>query len=145
MSLALEEAKKALLADEVPVGAVVIKDGIVIGRGYNLKESNKSALDHAEIIALQDACKNLGGWRLNGCSIYVTLEPCPMCAGAIVQSRLDRLVFGAFDPKSGACGSKLNLISGFEWNHKVEIDGGLLEDECGEILKEYFKEKRART
>lgn len=142
MSLALDEAKKALLVDEVPVGAVIIKDGVIIGRGYNLRESKKSALAHAEIMALEEAFKYIGGWRLNGCSMYVTLEPCPMCAGAILQARLDRLIFGAFDPKSGACGSKLNLISDFEWNHKVEIDGGLLDDECGEILKTYFREKR---
>ena len=143
MRLALAEAGKAANIDEVPVGAVIVKNGEVIGRGYNRRETDKNPLAHAEIMAISEAAKTLGGWRLLGCILYVTLEPCPMCTGAIIQSRIERLVYGAKDPKGGACDSKVKLISDFSWNHKVEIISGVLENECSCILKEYFRGKRS--
>jgi len=145
MELALEEARKCLEIDEVPVGAVVVRHGEVVGKGYNRRETDKNPLAHAEIMAISDAAKTLGGWRLLDCTLYVTLEPCPMCAGAIIQSRIDRLVYGAKDPKGGACGSKLDLMEDFTWNHKVEVLSGALEEESSDLLKGYFKEKRKKV
>ena len=143
MRLALEEARKAENMDEVPIGAVIVKNGEVIGSGYNRRETDKNPLAHAEIMAISEAAKTLGGWRLLGCTLYVTLEPCPMCTGAIIQSRIERLVYGAKDSKGGACDSKVKLISDFSWNHKVEVTSGVLENECSCILKEYFRGKRS--
>lgn len=145
MELALEEARKCLEIDEVPVGAVVVQYGKVVGRGYNRRETDRSPLAHAEILAIQDAARNLGGWRLVDCELYVTLEPCPMCAGAILQSRIVRLIYGASDPKGGACGSKLDLLGDYTWNHKTEILSGVLAEPCGTILTEYFRKKREQV
>lgn len=145
MELALEEARKCLEIDEVPVGAVVVRHGEVVGSGYNRRETDKDPLAHAEIMAISEAAKTLGGWRLLDCVLYVTLEPCPMCAGAIIQSRINSLIYGAKDPKGGACGSKLNLMEDFTWNHKVEVESGVLEEECSILLKDYFREKRKKV
>ncbi len=141
MKQALSLAKEAAALGEVPVGAIVVKDGEIVGKGYNLRENNASATAHAEIIAIEEACRTLGTWRLSGCTLYVTLEPCPMCAGAIVNARIDRVVFGAYDPKGGAFGSLLDLRE-YPLNHKPEVCGGVLGEECKQILTEYFKRKR---
>lgn len=141
MKLALLEAKKAFDLGEVPVGAVIVQDDIVISSAYNLREIEKMATAHAEILAIQKACKNLGGWRLPRCTLYVTLEPCPMCAGAIINSRIDKVVFGAYDFKAGSCGSIVNLFD-IDYNHKPMVMGGVLEDECVELLKSFFKTLR---
>lgn len=143
MRLALNEAKKALEFDEVPIGAVVICEGQVIGRGFNLKETRHDPTAHAEIIALQDAARNLKSWRLDNCQLYVTIEPCPMCAGAIIQARIERVVFGALDPKAGATGSLYNLIEDSRFNHQVkEVKGGVLAEESKDIIKKFFKNLR---
>lgn len=141
MKLALTEAKKAFELGEVPVGAVIVQDDIVISSAYNLREIEKMATAHAEILAIQKACKNLGGWRLPRCTLYVTLEPCPMCAGAIINSRIDRVVFGAYDFKAGSCDSIVNLFD-IDYNHKPIVIGGVLEDECVDLLKSFFKTLR---
>lgn len=141
MAAALQMAKKAAKKDEVPVGAVIVYNGKVIAKAYNLRETKRSPLAHAEIIAIEKAARRLGGWRLSGCTLYVTLEPCPMCAGAIVNSRIDEVVFGAYDPKAGACGSLYNLAEG-RLNHTPGVIGGVMETECSSILKQYFKAKR---
>ena len=141
MLCALKEAQKAYNKLEVPVGCVIVKDGKVIARGHNLREKNQSVIDHAEIVAIKKASKKLGTWRLEDCDMYVTLEPCSMCSGAIIQSRIRNLYFGAYDNKSGACGSVLNLFS-YSFNHKVCVNGGMMEEECSKILKEFFKELR---
>lgn len=130
MEEALKEARKALEYDEVPIGAIIVKDGQIIGRGHNMRESNKSPLAHAELMAIEEAAKTLDSWRLLGTTIYVTLEPCPMCAGAIVNSRIDRLVIGADDPKSGACGSVVNILEEGLFNHNVEITRNILGEDC---------------
>lgn len=142
MSEALKQAQKAKDMLEVPIGAIIVKDGIIVGRGYNQKETKKDATYHAEILAIQDACKNLGGWRLPGCTMYVTLEPCCMCAGAIVNARIERLVIGALDYKTGACGSVTNIVHMEKLNHQVELVVGVLEEACSEILKKFFEELR---
>lgn len=144
MSMAIEEAKKCMLLDEVPVGAVVVKDGVVISRGHNGRETIKDATFHAEMIAISEACKRLGGWRLTDCDLYVTLEPCPMCAGAMVNARIKRVIFGAFDPKAGACGSLMNIANDERLNHRIEIVSGVLEEECSALLKEFFRLKRKK-
>ncbi len=143
MRRALTLAKKAALADEVPVGALIVQEGKIISRAYNKRETLKSPTAHAEFIAIEKASKKLGGWRLPGCTLYVTLEPCPMCAGAIVNSRIPRVVFGAPDPKAGAFGSVYDLAEG-KLNHTPQIVSGVLQEECGGILSEYFKSKRAK-
>lgn len=143
MREALKEAKKAYEIGEVPVGAVVVKDGVIVGRGHNLRESEKNALCHAELIAIDEACKKLQGWRLWQCDIYVTLEPCPMCTGAIINSRIKQVVFGAYDKKAGSCASVVNLF-GLPYNHKPNVIEGVLENECAEILKQFFSELRKR-
>lgn len=142
MLCALKEAKKALLLDEVPIGAIIVKDAKIIAKGHNLREKTKNPLDHAEMIAIKKAAKKLGDWRLEGCTIYVTIEPCPMCAGAILLSRIDKIVYGAKDEKGGALGSSFNLFEQNKLNHYPEIIGGVLEDECHEIISSFFHMKR---
>ncbi len=142
MKEAICEAVKAYELREIPIGAVIVKNGEIVGRGYNQKETLKDATLHAEIIAIKDACKNLGGWRLPGCTMYVTLEPCAMCAGALVNARVERLVIGARDYKTGACGSILNIVQMQNLNHQITVDFGILEDECSNIVKRFFLELR---
>lgn len=139
---ALKEAQKAYDLLEVPIGAVVVKDGKVIGRGYNLKETHKDPTLHAEIVAIRDACKFLGGWRLTGCDIYVTIEPCMMCCGAIYQSRLSNLIYGSKDPKAGCVDSINSLLYDENLNHKVLVHSGILEDDCSKIMKDFFRSLR---
>ncbi|MDR3765992.1 MAG: tRNA adenosine(34) deaminase TadA [Butyricicoccus sp.] len=143
MKAALRLAHKAAEEGEVPVGAVVVCDGKIVGRGRNRRETKKDALCHAELEAIHKACKKLGGWRLHRCDLYVTLEPCPMCTGAIINSRIKTLYFGAPDPKAGSCGTLTNLFD-LNYNHKPEVVPGLLEDECAEVLREFFRALRAR-
>ncbi|NLW39609.1 MAG: tRNA adenosine(34) deaminase TadA [Tissierellia bacterium] len=142
MKLALEEAYKAFSTYEVPVGAVIVHEGKVIARGHNKRESLKDPTAHAEMIAIRKASKYLNGWRLLGCTMYVTLEPCSMCAGAIINSRIERLVIGARDPKRGCCGSVINLVDNPNFNHRVEVKFNVLEEECSNILTSFFKELR---
>ncbi|MCF6462784.1 tRNA adenosine(34) deaminase TadA [Clostridium sp. Cult1] len=144
MGLALEEACKAFSTYEVPVGAVIVHDGKVISKGYNKRETLKDPTAHAEIIAIREASNYLGGWRLVGCTMYVTLEPCSMCAGAIINSRIERLVIGAKDSKRGCCGSVINLLDNPYFNHKVEVEFGILEDKCSSILTSFFKQIRSK-
>ena len=134
MKKALEQAKRAANIGEVPVGAVIVKDGRIIARGYNRRESLQMATAHAEHIAIDKACKKLGSWRLTGCTLYVTLEPCVMCAGAIVQARIDRVIFGAYDRQAGGCGSLYRLTEDPAFYHFVPADGGLLEEECAALI-----------
>lgn len=142
MRKALELAAQAEAKGEVPVGALVVCDNQVIAEGYNERETKPSSLAHAELIALEKATEKLGRWRLTGCTLYVTLEPCVMCAGALVQARVDRVVFGAADPKAGAVGSLYNILSDARLNHRPEVTGGVLAAECGGILSEFFRQKR---
>ena len=142
MRLALEEARKAYSIGEVPVGAVIVHNEKVISNGYNMKETLKDPTAHAEIIAIRGASKYLGGWRLSGCIMYVTLEPCPMCIGAILNSRIDRLVIGTRDPKMGACGTLIDLTNNEKFNHNVNVSFGVLEKECSDIIKKFFHELR---
>ncbi len=142
MKIALDEAKKAAGIDEVPVGAVIVKDGIIISQAFNTRESSKDATAHAEMAAIKKACEALGGWRLIGCEMYVTLEPCLMCSGAILQSRIEKLYMGAMDPKAGAAGSVINVFEDYWFHHKCEVYAGILQEECSSILKEFFKKKR---
>lgn len=144
MKEAIKQAKKAALIDETPIGAVIVHNGKIIARGYNKRETKKNALLHAEIIAIDKACKKLGGWRLPDCDIYITLEPCPMCAGAIINSRINNVYFGAYDKKSGCCGSVTNLFTKGMFNHNVNCIGGIMEDECAGLLTSFFKELRRR-
>lgn len=144
MNAALIEANKAYAIGEVPIGAVVVRNGEIIGRGYNQRETGKRAIAHAEILAIEDACANLNGWRLMDCDLYVTLEPCLMCGGAIYQSRIVNLYFGASDPKSGAFGSLYNLSEDDRLNHRVTTYKGVLEEECSQILRTFFKELRMK-
>lgn len=142
MSLAIEEAKKAEAEGEVPIGAVIVYEGKVIARGYNQREAREETLSHAELIAIEEANKVLGSWRLEGCTLYVTLEPCPMCAGALIQSRMERVVYGAWDPKAGCVGSLMNLLEEERFNHQVAWTGGILEEECRLLLSNFFKRLR---
>ena len=144
MRQALREAEKAYKKDETPIGAVIVRDGIIIARGYNTKEAKNDPIQHAEINAIKKACKKLATWRLNDCDMYVTLEPCPMCAGALIQSRVGRLFIGTGDPKAGAVGSVINILAVNEFNHKVDVNYGILEYECSKILKDFFRELRSR-
>lgn len=143
MNKALELAVKAAEIGEVPVGAVVVKKstGEIVGEGYNRRETDKLSTAHAEIIALENASKKLGGWRLIDCELYVTLEPCPMCAGAIINSRIERVVFGAKDYKAGSCGSVVNLFE-LPYNHKPQLAAGVMEEECSRVLSEFFRKLR---
>ena len=138
---ALKEAKRSLSLNEVPVGVVIVKDNEIIARAHNLRETLQDVTAHAEILAIRKACAVIGGWRLTGCDMYVTLEPCPMCAGAILQSRIRKLYIGMFDPSVGACGSVINLLQNDQINHWTEINW-LYNEECGNILTDFFKNKR---
>ena len=139
---AIKEAKKAELIDEVPIGCVIVKDDKIIARGHNLRESKQRSTAHAEIIAIEKACRKLKSWRLEGCSLYVTLEPCPICSGAILQSRIEHVVYGAKDSKGGCMESCMNMYEVKGFNHYPDVIGGVLEDECGSLLKTFFKRKR---
>lgn len=143
MDQAIELAKEAANEGEVPVGAVVVIDGRIVGRGRNRRETDKNALAHAEIEAINEACRTLGGWRLWQCDMYVTLEPCPMCTGAIINSRIKRLVYGASDSKAGSCGSVVNLFS-LPYNHKPEVVSGLKQEDCAALLSDFFKKLRKK-
>jgi tRNA(adenine34) deaminase len=144
MRIALEEAQKAGQKGEIPVGAVVVQAGAIVGRGHNLRETTHDPAAHAEIIALREAGTKIGSWRLPGAVLYVTLEPCPMCAGAIVQARLERVVYGADDAKAGSAGTLLNLLQFPGLNHSVKITGGILAEEAGNMLQEFFQERRKK-
>ena len=144
MKEALKEAKKAYDKLEVPVGAVIVKNGKIIARSHNLKETKKDTTKHAEILAIEKASKKLGAWRLLDCDMYVTLEPCSMCAGAIINARIKKLYIGTLDDKTGAAGSVLNLFEDYKFNHNVELEKGILEKECEKILKEFFKDLRKK-
>ena len=144
MLAALEQARKAQAAGEVPVGAVVVKDGAVIGAGFNAAISSHDPTAHAEIRALRDAAQRVGNYRLPGCELYVTLEPCAMCVGAMLHARIERLVYGAADPKTGACGSVLDLFSETRLNHHATVTAGVMAEECGALLREFFAGKRAK-
>ena len=144
MKEALKEAKKAYEKLEVPVGVIIVKDDQIIARAYNQKEKKNNPIKHAEIIAIEKACKKLQNWRLNDCEMYVTLEPCPMCAGAIIGSRIKKIYIGAAQDKTGACGSKINIIKEYETETKVEKEIGILEKECLEIVQKFFKKLRKR-
>jgi tRNA(adenine34) deaminase len=142
MREALSLAQQAAALGEVPVGAIVVKDGVIVGRGSNAPIGSQDPSAHAEILALRDAAKNIGNYRLVDCSLYVTLEPCAMCAGAIQHARIGQLVFGAKDPKTGACGSVVNLMTEDKLNHHTEVASGVLESECGQLLSDFFKQRR---
>ncbi|MDD5241249.1 MAG: tRNA adenosine(34) deaminase TadA [Sulfuricella sp.] len=144
MRLALDLARNAWDAGEVPVGALVVKDGEIVGRGFNAPISRHDPTAHAEVMALRDAAINLGNYRLVGCSLYVTLEPCVMCMGAIFHARIARVVFGASDQKTGACGSAIDLSAESRLNHHAEVTGGVLADECGGLLSEFFAQRRGK-
>lgn len=143
MARAIDEAQKAARLGEVPIGAIIAQNGRVIATGHNLRETGRHALAHAEIIALDAACKALGGWRLPDCTLYVTLEPCPMCAGAIINSRITRVVFGAYDPKAGSLGSLVDL-SKVAYNHAPQLCGGVMEAECAALLRDFFRKLRQK-
>ncbi len=145
MRKALTEARKAYALGEVPIGCVIVCDGRIVGRGYNRRNTDKTTRAHAEIKAIGKACKKTGDWRLEGCTLCVTLEPCQMCAGAIVQARVDRVVMGAESPKAGSAGSIINILDNNEFNHQVILEKGVLEDECSELLTRFFKELRVRV
>ncbi len=142
MKEAAAQAKKAAEIGETPVGAVIVQHGKIIARGYNRRETKKNALMHAEITAIDKACRKLGGWRLPECDIYITLEPCPMCSGAIINARINNVYFGAYDKKSGCAGSNVNLFENGLFNHNVNVIGGIMEKECAEILSSFFRELR---
>ena len=142
MKKALKEAEKAYQKLEVPVGAVIVKDGKIIARAHNQKETKKDTTKHAEILAIQKASKKLKSWRLIDCEMYVTLEPCTMCAGAIIHSRIKKVYIGAMDEKTGAVGSVLNLFEDYKFNHKPEVEKGILKEDCESLLKQFFKELR---
>lgn len=144
MKEALKEAKKAFDKEEVPVGAIIVKDGKIIARAHNEKETKNDSTSHAEINAIKKACKKLGSWRLLDCEMYVTLEPCSMCAGALINSRIKKLYIGTDDMKTGACGSVLNLLGDYKFNHKIEVEKYILKDECEKILKSFFKKLREK-
>lgn len=145
MKMALKQAQKAMELGEVPIGCVIVYEGKVIGRGYNRRNTDKNTLSHAEITAINKASKKMGDWRLEGCTLYVTLEPCQMCSGAIVQARVDRVVMGTMNPKAGCAGSILNILQMEEFNHQVEITTGVLAEECTQILTTFFKDLRIRN
>ena len=144
MREAIKQARKAAKIDEVPIGCVIVYDDKIIARGYNRRNTDKSTLAHAEIIAIRKAAKVIGDWRLEDCTMYITLEPCPMCAGAIVQARIPRVVVGAMNPKAGCAGPVINLLQMDGFNHKAELTSGVLVDECRTMLQDFFKEIRKR-
>ena len=144
MRKAIHQAQRAAALGEVPIGCVIVHDGKVIGRGFNRRLTSHSTLAHAEIIAIRQACRKLGDWRLEGCTMYVTLEPCQMCSGALVQARIDRVIVGAPNPKAGCAGSILNLLQVPQFNHQVEITNGVLAEECSALLTDFFRDMRTR-
>lgn len=144
MKEAIKQAKKAYKIDEVPIGCVIVYEGRIIARAYNKRNYKKSTLAHAEILAIQKASKVLNDWRLEGCTMYVTLEPCQMCAGAIVQARVDKVVIGCMNPKAGCAGSVINLLDMKGFNHQVEVEKGVMEEECSNLLQQFFKELREK-
>lgn len=144
MRIALKEAQKAAILDEVPVGAVIVKDGKILSKGHNLREKTSDPTSHAEVNAIRKACKKLNSWRLEDATIYVTIEPCSMCAGTLLQCRIGRIVYGADDPKGGAIHSSLELFSSKNINHHPEIVGGVLKEECSSLISNYFKSKRTK-
>ena len=141
---ALAEAEKAAALGEIPVGAVIVRDGRIIGRGHNLTETAKDPTAHAEMIAIREAAKKIGGWRLIGCEMFVTCEPCAMCAGAMVWARIEKVYIGTMDPKSGACGSVFQIPSETRLNHQIKIETGLMQEECSEIMKSFFRKLRPK-
>ena len=144
MSEALKEAQKASVIDEVPIGAVIEHKGEIIGRGYNRRNTDCNPLMHAEIIAINEAAKIMGDWRIEDCTIYITVEPCPMCSGAVVQARIPRVVYGAPNPKAGCAGSVINLLQMEKLNHRCDVKSGVLEEECRNLMKEFFKRFRKK-
>ena len=144
MQIALEEATRAFAKEEVPVGAVLVQGERILARAHNLRETRGDATAHAEILAIREACKQVGGWRLEDSTLYVTLEPCPMCAGAILQARVERLVYGADDPKAGVVKSLYSMLEDERFNHRVQVTGGVLEQECSAILKDFFHRRRQK-
>lgn len=145
MKEALKETKKAAKCGEVPIGCVIVYEDKIIGRGYNKRNTKKTTLAHAELIAIQKASKAMGDWRLENCSMYVTLEPCQMCSGAIVQARIKEVIVGAMNPKAGCAGSILNILQMEEFNHQVELTTGVMKEECEAVLKEFFKDLRIKN
>ena len=143
MEEAFKEARKAAVEGEVPIGAVIVREGEVIARAHNRTEQDKDPTAHAEMLAIREAAKHLGGWRLTGCSMFVTTEPCSMCAGAIVWSRIEKLYIGTMDPKAGACGSRMNIPQDSRLNHYVEIETGLMREECAGLMKDFFRKLRS--
>lgn len=144
MMEAIAEAHKAESIGEVPIGAVIVQNDEIIGRGYNLRETRHDPTAHAELVAIRDACDRIGAWRLLDCTLYVTLEPCPMCAGAIVQSRVKRVVYGTIDPKAGCAGTLMNLLQEPRFNHETELTSGVLQTECASLLTQFFRKLRGR-
>ncbi len=144
MKEAIRQAKKAYLLEEVPIGCVIVQDGKIIARGYNRRNTDKNTLSHAELIAIKKAAKKLGDWRLEGCTMYVTLEPCQMCAGAMMQARLTEAVIGCMNPKAGCAGSVLNILEMDGFNHKVQVTRGVLEEQCSNMLSQFFRELRQK-
>lgn len=145
MRAAVAQAKKAYSIGEVPIGCVIVHEDKIIARGYNRRTIDKNTLAHAEITAIRKACKKIGDWRLEGCTIYVTLEPCPMCAGALMQSRIDECVIGCMNPKAGCAGSVTNILEMDGFNHKVKVRSGILEEECSSMMKNFFRELRGQA
>jgi tRNA(adenine34) deaminase len=144
MKVAIKEAKKAEALAEVPIGAIVVIDGKIISRAHNLRESKQSAVAHAEVLAIEQACQETGSWRLENATLYVTLEPCAMCSGAMILSRIKRVVYGAQDPKGGCAGTFMNLLQDERFNHQSEVKSGVLEEECGQLLSDFFRKLRER-
>ena len=144
MGMALSEAQKAADAGEVPIGAVLTQDGAVIAQAHNLRETDKDATAHAEMLVIREGCRKLGRWRLSGTTLYVTIEPCPMCAGALVMSRVDRVVYGSTDAKAGAAESVFNIVEHPTLNHQLQVTAGVLQEECAGIMKRFFRERRAK-
>lgn len=145
MKEAIRQAKKARALEEVPIGCVIVSEGKIIARGYNRRNTDKNTLSHAELNAIRKASRKLGDWRLEGCTIYITMEPCQMCAGAIVQSRMKEVVIGCMNPKAGCAGSILNILQMKQFNHQVDITRGVMEEECSQMLKQFFAELRVRN
>ena len=144
MKLAIKEAKKARAIGEVPIGCIIVYEDKIIARGYNKRVAKKSVLAHAEILAIKKACKKIGDWRLEGCTMYITLEPCPMCAGAIIQARIPRVVIGSLNPKAGCAGSVLDMMHVDGFNHQVDVTTGVCDEECSKMMKGFFRELRER-
>lgn len=144
MKEAIRQAKKALALEEVPIGCVIVHEGMIIGRGYNRRMTDHTTLAHAELLAIRKACRKLGDWRLENCRIYITLEPCPMCAGAIVQARIPEVVIGCMNPKAGCAGSVLDLLRQDGFNHQCEVKTGVLEENCSQMMRSFFKELREK-